>query len=215
MRRPVTEPTINDRGDEEHPSFGVLRLSRITGRRHLFDSSIPHDQWVHLEISRATRKRELHHDWIFGNPRTLIEVEMSLSQFGAVISSFNHGSGTPVTLDRVGADEMPEAAHESRLASTAQEVKDQAAKSTEQVRSAVEAVQAAFEAKAGRREMADLIRTLGFTVGNLPSNMKFAADRLTEHAEEVVAKAAADIEAARQFSTQPALGPAAPLEVEA
>jgi hypothetical protein len=213
-RPPITEPTINDRGNEEHPSFGVMRLSRVTGRRRLFDSSIPHSEWVTLEISRATRQRDLHHDRVYGGREQLIEIEMSLTQWGAVVSSFNQGSGTPVTLHRVAGETMPEAAHESRLAETAREVAGAAAKSTEKVREAVKAVELAFERKAGRRELADLLRALHFTVENVPANMKFAADMLTEHAEDVVSKARADIEAARQFGGQPAIEAPPRLELE-
>jgi hypothetical protein len=213
-RPPITGPTINDRREEEHPSFGVMRLSRVTGLRRLFDSSIPHSEWVTLEISRATRQRDLHTDRIYGSREQLIEIEMSLTQWGAVVSSFNQGSGTPVTLHRVAGETMPEAAHNSRLAETAQEVAGAAARSTEQVREAVKAVELAFERKAGRRELADLLRTLHFTVENVPANMKFAADMLTEHAEDVVSKAKADIEAARQFGGQPAIEALPRLELE-
>lgn len=215
MRPPITEPTLNERGDEVHPSFGVMRLSRITGLRRLFDSSIPHSEWVSLEISRATRQRDLHHDRIYSTSKTLIEVEMSLTQWGAVVSSFNQGSGTPVTLNRVMGEAMPEATHESRLAQTAREVAGAAEKSTEKIREAVKAVELAFERKAGRRELGDLLRNLHFVAEGVPGNMKFAADMLTEHAEDVVSKARADIEAARQFGGQPSIETHSVIELEA
>lgn len=208
----ATPPTINERGDEEHPSFGVVRLSRVSAQPgvRLFDSSIPHHEFVHLEISRAGRHRDLMRDQIFTSRSPLVEVEMSLTQWGALVSSFNQGAGTPVTLHRVAGEDMPQALHESRLAETAREVKDAASKSTEEVRAAVQAVVDAFENKAGRRELAALIRTLTHTAGNLPSNMKFAADTLTRHAEDVVAKARADIEASQQLGGS-AIGGAPPL----
>lgn len=197
----TTPPTINDQGDEEHPSFGVARLyrARCSPARRLFDSSIGHHEYVRLEIARATRTRSLHRDWIHGEVDTLIEVNMSLTQWGALVSSFNHGSGSPVTIARVGRERMPEADHVSRLAVTAREVSEAATVRTEQIRGAVEAIESAFEARAGRREMADLIRDLSVAVGNLPSNMRYVADSLTEHAEDVVSKARADIEAAQQY----------------
>jgi hypothetical protein len=216
MRREITDPTTNEQGDDVHPSFGVVRLSRVSGGgKRLFDSSVPHSQWVTMEIARATRRRDLHHDWIYGSVHPLIEIEMSLTQWGALVSSFNEGSGTPVTLYRVGNEIMPESSHESRLAYTAREVKEQAVRSTDEVRAAVQAVTDAFESKAGRRDMLAAINTLQHTVDNLPANMKYAADRLTEHAEDVVSKAKADIDAARQFGGQPSIE-AAPLgELEA
>jgi hypothetical protein len=196
----ITEPTINDRGDEEHPSFGVVTLSRVSAApgAWLFDSSTPHNQYVRLEVSRATRRRDLHKDWIHSsNTASLIDLNMSLTQWGSLVSSFNQGSGTPVTIHRVLGELQPEAPHSSRLAETAREVADAARKSTVKIQAAAQAVVAAYAAKGGRREMGELIENLSRTIEGVPSNMKFAADTLTRHAEDVVSKAKADIEAAQ------------------
>jgi hypothetical protein len=215
----ITSPTTNEFGDEVHPSFGVVRLSRVTSSPgiRLFDSAISHSQFVRMEIARASRSRGLHHDFVHGSGAPLIEVDMSLSQWGALVSSFNQGSGTPVTLHRVAGEVMPEAAHESRLAQTAREVADAAADATAGVAESAQAIVTAFNAKAGRREMSDLINNLRRTIGNLPRNMQYAADTLTRHSEDVVAKARADIEAAAQFPGAPAITapPATQKEVEA
>lgn len=213
MKREVTEPTLNEHGDEVHPSFGVIRLTRPTAMPgvRLFDSSIPHGHYVSMEIVRATRRRDLHHDWIYGSLDPLVAVNMSLTQWGAMVSSFGEGGGTPVTLSRVAGEVMPEAAHESRLAQTSREVADAARKSTEAMREAAQTVSDAFNAKAGRREMGAAIEHLQNVLAGVPSNMKFAADTLTRHAEDVVSKAKADIEAARQFGSLPAIDPAEPI----
>jgi hypothetical protein len=212
----TTDPTINQRGDEEHPSFGVVRLTRVTAQpgRRLFDSSLPHNQYVNMQVARATRTRSLHHDWIHGSLDTLLDINLSLTQWGAMVSSFGVGGGTPVTLHRVAGELMPEAAHESRLAQTSREVADSARKSTDKIREAAQAVTDAFESKAGRRVMADVISNLQHAVDGVPNNMKFAADTLTRHAEDVVSKAKADIEAARQFGALPAIAPEATLVLE-
>lgn len=206
MADPVTtEPTTNAKGDEVHPSYGVVNLSRVTAQPgvRLFDSSITHNEFVSLTISGATRQRSLHHDWIFSDHHPIIEIEMTMTQWGALVSSFGQGSGTPVTLRRVNGEDIPYAPNESRLAETAREVAEAADHSTSEVRTAVQAVVEAFENKAGRRDLGALINTLHHTANNLPRNMKYAADTLTRHAEDVVSKANADIEAARQFGTHP------------
>jgi hypothetical protein len=212
----ITKPTIDEYGAEVHPSFGVVRVTRpqCNPPRRLFDSSIGHREYVHLEIARATRRRELHHDWIHSGARTLIEIKMTLTQWGALVSSFGHGSGTPVTISSVDMVQQPEAAHESRLTQTAAEVAEASEQATSQVVAAAQRVDSAFAAKAGRREMGDAIKGLMSTLENLPSNMKFTADSLTRHAEDVVSKAKADIEASMQFGTS-VLPAADPLELEA
>jgi hypothetical protein len=50
--------------------------------------------------------------------------------------------------------------------------------------------------------MRELLATLRNATGNLPSNMEFAAQSLTEHTENVVVKAKADIEALMVRATQ-------------
>lgn len=201
----TTEPTHNDHGDEVHPSFGVAQVHRNSSHpaHHLFDSSIGHTEYVTLEVHRATRKRDLRRDWIHTAPgRPLIEIEMSMSQWGSLISGSGSGRGTPVTIHQFNGETMPRADHTSRLAVTAKEVSTTAAKAVQDVQAAAAEVDAVFEKKAGRTVMRVALTNLRHTLANLPSNMKFAADALTEHAEDVVAKATADIEAAREFGSR-------------
>lgn len=201
----ITEPTHNDHGDEVHPSFGVAQVHRVTAHpaHHLFDSSIGHAEYVTLTVQRASRKRDRSRDWIHTAPgRPLIEIEMSMSQWGSLVSGFGSSRGTPVTIHQVAGETMPQAPHTSRLAVTAKEVSTTAAKAVRDVQAAAAAVDAAFTDRAGRREMGVVLANLRHTLANLPSNMKFAADTLTEHAEDVVAKAQADIEAVAQFGSR-------------
>lgn len=205
MPRPDETPiTFDGHGDETHPSFGKILVSRISGLTNLFDSSHPHREWVRLRITPATRHRDLHTDRIHPREtRSVIEVDMSLAQWADMVSSFGSGSGTSVTIAARDGQVVPRASNdEGRLAVTSREVANAAKESTEKIREAVAAVQHGFNDKVGRREMATLIGNLVSTAGNVPSNMKFAADRLTEHAEKVVTKAKADIEASMLRAAQ-------------
>lgn len=199
--RPVDTPIVTDeRGDESHPSWGVLRLHRTqsTPGRHLFGSSVPHSEFVVLDIAGAHRKRDLHKDWVFGDITPIVSVSMSLAQWGAVTSSFNQGEGTPITVDYAYKAEVPSAANDiPRLAVTSREVKETAEKSVAELQEAIDDLLAVFEANEGRRAMRSALDTLRHRAKNLPANMKFAADKLTEHAEKVVAAVKADIEAER------------------
>lgn len=192
-----TEITGNDDGYKRHPSWGMVQLHRVTGQVNLFDSSIPHSEFVRLTIHPAERKRDLHRDWVHGLMRPYIEIDMSLSQWGQAVSSFGT-SGTPCTLRYLDGERIPEPSNdEPRLAVTAREVKDTTTKALADLQAAIQAVEDAFARKAGRVELGKLLNDLHYTVGNLPANMAFAAKSLTEHAETVVAKATVDIEAER------------------
>lgn len=82
----------------QHPSYGLLSFSRMSGgTTNLFGSSIQHKDTIKLCISECDVKRDLSTDWYHDNGR-IIEVEMSYSQFAEAITSMNMGNGVPVTI---------------------------------------------------------------------------------------------------------------------
>ncbi len=92
-----------------HPGYGLLSFSRTSSNKtkHLFGSSIPHNNTIVLRVHRAVLERSLSNDWHF--PRQeLIEVEMSPSQFAEAITTMNMGSGIPVTIRHVNMEDQGE-----------------------------------------------------------------------------------------------------------
>lgn len=191
----TTPVELDEHGDEVHPSFVMVSASRISAAPgvHLFDSEIQHREFVRVRVAKAKRKRDLHHDWLFGG-KDLIEIDMSLSQWGAFVSSFGQGSGVPATLAYFNGERVPEAPSGARLALSVAEVKNAGAAALEDIGAAFDKVEEAFDAKAGRKEMSSLIHHLRCMIDNGPGNMAFTAKSLTEHVEKVVTKAKADIE---------------------
>jgi len=187
---------VHENGDESHESWikiGANRISSSPGA-WLFDSDIPHQHFIRVTIERCVRKRDLNRDWLF-NKETLIKVDMSQAQWGAFVSSFGRGGGVPATLNFLqGVGLVPQAPPESRLNESHREVKEAGKKALSQVQAAYEAVQTAFDENKGKKAMREALRNLSVTLGNAPANMEFAAKSLTEHVENVVTKARADIE---------------------
>jgi hypothetical protein len=196
MPRPEpTEIRINEYGDEEHESWLLVGAHKISGGTRLFDSEISHQHWIRVHVSRCSRKRDLKHDWLHQTD-LICEFDMSEAQWGAFVSSFGHGTGVPATLTFLqGVGMVPEAPFESRLAQSVKEVHEAGKESMQKVQESYERLQAAFDRGAGKKEMRELLMNHKYVVQNVPANMKFAADSLTEHAENVVTKAKADIEA--------------------
>lgn len=188
MKREVTEPTVNEHGAEEHPSWGLIGVSRVQSHPGavLFDSDIQHMHSVVLRIDTAERKRDLKHDWHHPEER-IIEVQMSEAQWGAFVSSFGVGNGVPCTIRYMDGKMVPEAPYQPRLQESMDEVKRAAD-------DAVKAVREARDAYEEKRTAANR-RSLYHAIENLPSNLTFAAESLTKHTENVVTKARADIEA--------------------
>lgn len=204
MPRPEPTPIrVDERGQETHESWLSMRANRIrsTPGSRLFDSEIAHSEFVRVTISRVKRERDLQRDWLY-ETETLMEIDVSFAQWGAFVSSFGDGSAKPATLSFLGFKEppefgmVPEPVNEvSRLGLSAAETKQAAHKAFADIEAAHAAVQEAFERGAGKREMRELLRNLEIRMENAPKNVEFAAKSLTEHTENVVTKARADIEA--------------------
>ena len=90
----------------EHPSFGMLGLSRIHGKSgYLFGSEIQSDNFIELTLSEGEMNRELSNDWFFAR-KPLFKVKMSPNQFSELITTLNIGSGVPVTIEEVMGEKI-------------------------------------------------------------------------------------------------------------
>lgn len=181
--------TVNERGDETHPAWGLVGASRVQSSppgASLFDSEIRHQHYVIVRLSTASRRRDLNRDWTHAE-KQIVEIAMSEAQWASFVSSMNTGDGVPCTITRRELEAVPGVPDESRLAESMSEVRDAGEQAVAKVREAF----ATYEEKHTKGNL----RSLGFAIDNMPANMEFAAKSLTEHAENIVQKARADIEA--------------------
>lgn len=189
--RETVPSTVDEHGSEVHPAYGMIRVARIHGGDAvLFDSDIRHDHSVVLSVRRASRSRDLHRDWIHASHKLvdeLVEVQMSEAQWASLVSSFNTEGVACTIRSTMQEHTVPGLEFESRVGLSATETRNAAKR-------ALASVEEAFAAVEEKPTKANL-RTLKFAIANLPSNLKFAADSLTEHTENVVQKARVDIEA--------------------
>lgn len=206
MSRRIVEPSLNEYGGERHPAWILVGASRVSSSPPgavLFDSDIKHQHYVVVHVKRASRKRHLSSDWKGGH-ETIVEFAMSEAQWASFVSSMNTGDGVPATLqwDATLPDpQVPGMPHAPRLQVSMDEVRAAAGEAQAKV-------QAAFAAYAEKKSAANL-RALEIAIQHMTPNMAFAAESLTEHAENVVQRARADIEAfviqkAQQLGLDPA-----------
>ena len=194
-RRQTSHPVLDAYGDETHPAFGTAVVLRASGTgRPLFQSDLMHRDTITLCIHRATRKRDLNRDWVHP-AQELIEVEMSLAQWGSLVSSIGIGSGVPVTIRRTEnepfVDNIP---HQPRIAANLAEVETKVSELIADVKVIADEIHAAVEAKSGIRILRDLVGRLRNTIGNAPKNAAFAVKSMDEAAEKITNQARADIE---------------------
>lgn len=188
-------------GGERHPAFGVITLYRIssTPGAVLFQSDTRHPEYMRITVHEATRKRDLSHDWVHPG-QVVCEVSMSMAQFASFVASTGQGGGVPCTIERVtaGSHELgdrPGLVMQSRLALTAAEVQAAAHDAYRKIQTAEAAYEAALNGKAPAAERRRLLADLRAAISNAAPNVDYAARRLAEHAEDVVEKSRADIEA--------------------
>lgn len=97
---------MNDR-NTKHPTFGVIGLSRCTGRVRLFGSHMEtNSSFIKLTIKRAEHKFHLGQTWIHGSTH-LCEVYLSPAQFAQMLTDMNFNDGVPCTIRHVKGEPDP------------------------------------------------------------------------------------------------------------
>lgn len=194
---------------ETHSAFGMISANRLqsTPGAVLFDSDIQHQNTVVVSISRAERERDLNRDWIHPS-KELIEVQMSEAQWASFVSSMNT-VGVPCTLLHVGGERADNLEFAPRLEQSMRETHEAAERAFGGIQEALRI----FEDAAPGKGRAEALGGLKAAINNAVPNVDFAGKSLSEHAENVVQKARADVEAIiLQKATQMGIeAPASPL----
>lgn len=186
---------------ESHPSYGTLRFSRAQSGSAipLFGSSIKHRDTILLRISEAELVREFHRDEVFPSGKTIIEVEMSQSQFAEAITSLNFGSGVPVTIrSRI---DMPGIIERCPYTSKKQEFEREFASCQEEGKKNFKEFQKRmkqiFDDKKtiGKTDREELIKDLEVLYGRIFSNQEFVYKQFNEQMDKTITEAKCEIEA--------------------
>lgn len=182
-------------GYETHPAFGMCSIHRIHAQPGvtLFQSDLRHREFIQLVITEAERKRDLKQDWVHPG-RVIAKVDMSLAQFASLVTSAGT-EGVPVTISYTAGGARPGRFPDSRLQQTATEVATAAEDAYAVIKERLAAYEQALENKAGAAERRALLQDLHMATANAAPNVNYAAARLAEHAEDVVEKSRADVEA--------------------
>lgn len=196
-----------------HPAFAMASVHRSQygppGAK-LNDSDILHHETITLAIHEARRTRGNKHDHHFAD-KLVVEVEMSMAQWAGLVSSMNT-VGVPVTMKYVRDGKLqavPGILEEPRLANTMAEAKVAASEAFDKIKDYAQVVDDLVASKASVREIREALTSLKFAIQNATPNVNYATQTLSRHAEEVVQKARADVEAmVVQHATQLGLNPA-------
>lgn len=185
---------------ERHPSYGVVEISRYSGHSSLFCSPFKHQHYMGLRIKRAVKTRRLSND----NASTagevdLIHIAMSEAQWAKMISSAGIGGGTPCTIERLGAQQMPSCPEQEDIEKFHDDIKAAAEKASESLTLAVKQAAALLASptatKAQRKEVLDAITK---AQRQMTDTIPFVATQLQERMEHIVSEGKIEIEAFAQ-----------------
>lgn len=188
----------DDEFEREHPSYGILHISRTMGGNtvRLFGSPLAtHYGTIRLTISNGKWSHGLHYDRYYGMNRNFIEIEMSAAQFADAITSLNIGSGTPCTIRYVGAERIAEPPDHS---TEAEHIRDNFENSIDKYAAKAHEYRKRIEELTGKlsQKARDEIRiALDVIEQQLTSNVPFVVQQFQEATSRVTTAAKAEVEA--------------------
>ena len=182
---------------EDHPAFVTVQFSRISGLRTFFGSSVKSHHWIRLHVYKAKRYHNHGEDHIHGSVKEMVAIDLSPGQFAELLTTMNHGSGTPGTLVRFEGKEIPN--YEEEHGETArsanyfkQEMESRAADFVE-VRNEVQAILDNKKnlSQADRKQISDLMNKV---VEQFRGDMPFYYEQFQEAAGRTVNQAKAEVD---------------------
>jgi hypothetical protein len=195
---PLEEHKMDENGMhvEKHPSYGLAYFSRMSGGyRALFGSSIQTQQTISLTLKMATHHRSLNNDHFFGE-KEIIEVEMSESQFAELITHFNTGSGTPVTIRHINHERYPDPPFQSKADLFSAEFKTQMHNFGVDMKKMVETATEILNNKPsigkGDREL--IAKSIDSLVSHITNGIPFVSEKFQDSMDKTIVEAKAAIE---------------------
>lgn len=188
-----------------HPAFGLVTVGQIHGggvdsAMRLFGSDIGHNSSIRLTFTNAELIRDdLSQDRVYGHG-TLLEAEMSLSQWSRFVSSIGNGSGIPVTIRQKREGELipcPQIAAPvaSKREVHGQEMAAALKKRLEAMRQHVDKLGSMIaDGKITKTDLKHAHSELARHVEQLPGSVQFVYDQFSRATEQVVNDAKTEFE---------------------
>lgn len=196
---PITVTVKGDSITKTHPSFAMVRFSRVTSSPpgiKLFGSELPSQAFINLKVVEAEKVWNLSQEWYHGG-KVLLDLNLSASQFAELLTSMNVGSGVPATLSYVhGKGNIPDFIDEQTLP---EQIKEDIKADAKSVIDEVKAFRADVtkllgESKITRKAADALLERANRMEMTVSSNMPFVIDQYVEAVDKVTATGKAEVE---------------------
>jgi hypothetical protein len=187
-----------------HPAFAVIGASRVSGHATLAGSPLRHNGYINIRINYA--RENVYHTHSNFYPivgkfdGTIVELSLSEAQWATFISTLNMGSGVPCTIEyaRNGeCERKPLIEDVSYEEKRSEDIRKKAEEFNKQAMEAVSMIEEMLSTKGSftKGNLKRVLEVLRQPVVNMPRNMEFLADMLTEHQQSLVETAKAEVAA--------------------
>lgn len=184
---------------DEHPAWGVVSFSRVTGgNKVFFGSDVPSDHYITLEISQASRRHNLGSDWIGeAGSLPLIQVAMTSHQFAELLTSMNVGSGVPCTIQYNNGKQIERLERiETEGDRIKKHFKEQAVERADELAERMNVVrQMLAKDKLGKADRVAIEKLMDSIIAEYKSSQPFYLDQFEESTEKMVVQAKAEVDA--------------------
>jgi len=183
-----------------HPSFGQIHFSRVNGRSSFYGSELEQDHFITMEVKQSEIQRGLSHDWYFAHSSPIIAIRMTSNQFAEMLTSLNHGSGVPCTIEIVNQKPVEKyPAPESRKDFVHRKFEERMKEFGNQIReNQKKATDIVKKKTLSKQDIHDLTNQLEWLTGEVERNIPFFAKCFQEVTDEIVVEAKAEVENAIQ-----------------
>ena len=204
MTRSYTNPDKHKREEsrEDHESFGLISISRVTGSGQAFHgSSLRHRAYITLSVHRAyvTRNAGGGQSDYHGEREMLVDLRMTEAQFAQMITTPNYGVGVPCTLEHyqegpmVKPEDPPSAETRRRFDRAASEDFAQAVRDFKAI--AEDMIKMADSGRVRIGALREMAGHLEQAVQHVEKDLPFLEEQFQRNMDAAVSEAKAEIEA--------------------
>lgn len=182
---------------ESHESYAMIGISRIHSGADepLFGSSITHSNCIRVRIKHATVDRSYNNDRFDAYGQSIIEVDLSLTQFAEFITSMNVGSGVPCTIAYQNGAQIARPPFINKREQFVNEFKKDTTKVAKKLDDLL-AFAKSLEKKASvsKGDRTELTRMIAHVRQDINSDMPFVAQQFNEQMERTIHEAKGEVE---------------------
>ena len=183
----------------KHPAFGIARFSKgVSSNAHpLFGSSINHSHTITLQIFTGVHERTDYASDHYFDDKLLVEIEMSHAQLSELITSFNYGTGVPVTLRYYNGKKIEDLpVLESKRAQHVEEFKEKMKDFVKYIENKREEIKEYLKKpKLPKKDKEEIEHLLDMIEQNVKQNIPFYQQQFEEQIDKTMMEAKAELDA--------------------